>query len=173
MSQQRPSVAMTPSTNSDASLNARKAVTALRNLILNPSTSIAIAILPKKMADRLQLATIAFSLERFIEARKQDRPELALMAAALPGAYIQAEIYSDDFMDSTPTSMGSEDFTKVGLPRSKIDLTRGVAELPPATTSNVQGFSSTTTDCILPEESWVFGVVTTIWGSITSFRCRL
>lgn len=170
--------------NSAASLNAKTAVTALRNFILNPPTSIATAILPRQMSDRLRLATIVFSVECFIEALKHERPELAVISAALPAAYMQAEcmINAADPVSnacgessSVPASMMPRHCIECVLSRSKIDLNRGIAELPPAGTSSTEFAYSDkpgtlTTDGVVPGVGLAFILATRVWDSICSFR---
>ena len=164
------------------SIDAEKAVKILHGQILNPPTSIATAILPSRIASRLSLASSVFSVECFLEARKQDRPELALISAALPASYMQADMMANAMDlalkspdESSLASIESEGAIKVALPRSKIDLARGIAELPPARASSIQvvfsDLSSTiSADSALAEEDLVFGLAAAIWDAICSFR---
>ena len=71
---------------------AENAIKTLHQYIINPPTSVARAILPSPIADRLQLARFAVSLNSFCRALRNPGPELALISAALPVSYIKAEM---------------------------------------------------------------------------------
>ena len=161
---------------------AKAAVKALHHSILNSPTSIATAILPKQMADRLELATVVFSLEKFLDARNQESPELAIISAALPAVYMQAEIMANE-MELPSASLGEKSRVSMEMGhdsqtacfRSKIDLARGVADLPPRKTDVAQkaadvGAQGIQNELACPEEGLGRTIATKIWTSICTFR---
>ena len=86
---------------------AETAVKALHSHIINPSTSIATAILPPRMSDRLKLGHAVFTLKSFHRARKIALPDLTLISAALPVLYMQAEMMADAMASAVTTSGNS------------------------------------------------------------------
>ncbi len=164
-------------------IHAEEAVKTLHRNIVNPPTTVAAAILPSLMADRLQLACTVFSLESFCRVLKDPSPELALISAALPVSYIKAEIMVNN-MFSTRTTQGSlliseseqrgklvdaeaGASTLMKLPRSKTDLTLAPAELSSSTTSNIRKCSYNELD-IIPSDlvSADGGILRTICGFV-------
>ena len=194
---------MEPSSDYIAIIRAERAISILHSNIINPPTSIAAAILPARMADRLKLATMVFSLEHFLNVRKEARPETALLYAALPALYVQAELTADavtsaaarsEYSTSTTTVeddllhqpsvcrrsttiLERKDLDGIATATVKIDLVRGAAGLPPATSSPRDAFSSTTDETIV--DAAVIGVApltsfaARLWDGVCAFRGRL
>lgn len=134
------------------------------------------------MADRLNLATVVFSLEKFLDARNQESPELAIISAALPAVYMQAEIMANEIglpsvslEKRSRVSMETGHDSHTACSRSKIDLARGVSELPPSKTDPRQkaaddGAQGIENGLAWSEEGFGITIATKIWTSICTFR---